>query len=202
MTRSIIKPNNCAMAFSIPLDEESFAQNRKVIDREYTKINLMDSWNWCYLKIAGIYERFEVDFQQLGVNVFYNVTFNCFKCLLERMEFDVIILFAHFRDNESELYKPGIEFFDGFVTIPNIVDAVPYNFNGILDLTVCHPKKLVIKLKDKNLDYMIKAGFGGATPALWMRFYLVLFKYLYDKNTTYIEALEETVKIFLEISKE
>ncbi|MBF0607398.1 MAG: hypothetical protein SFH39_08120 [Candidatus Magnetobacterium sp. LHC-1] len=192
----IVKPHNCALAFAIPLDEDSFEQNRKVPDREYTKKNLQDNWEWCYLEVAGIYEKMETKFQQLGVNMFYNVTFKRFKYLLECGEFDVIILFAHFRNNESGLCKPGIEFFDGFATIPEIVNAVPYDFSGILDLTVCKPETLVVKLKERNLKYLIKSGFVNLTPAIWIDFYLLLFKYLYDNKATYVKALEETMYIF------
>ncbi|KJU81627.1 hypothetical protein MBAV_006189 [Candidatus Magnetobacterium bavaricum] len=192
MTHSIIKPDNCALAFTIPLDEESFKQKEKVPDREYTKET---RWELYEKKIAGIYEKMKSNFQQLGVNIFYNVTLDCFKGLLDG-EIDVVILFAHFRNNDSGLYKPGIEFFDGFATIPEIVDVVPYNFSGILDLTVCNPTTLVVKLKEKNRDYLIKSGFGNATPVVWMGFYLALFKYLHDNDSTYIKALEETVKVF------
>ncbi|MBF0338860.1 MAG: hypothetical protein HQL05_13650 [Nitrospirae bacterium] len=192
MTRRIVKPNNCALAFAIPLDEKSFEQNRKVPDREYIRMKFKDDWNGYYIKVARIYENFKTNFQQLGVNVFYNVTFDCFKGLLEREEFDVIIPFAHFNNKESELHKPGMEFFDGFATIPEIVDAVPYDFTGILDLDVCNSEPLVVKLKEKNLKYLIKSGYGEATPVVWMGFYLMLFRYLYDNNATYIEALEET----------
>ncbi|MBF0538277.1 MAG: hypothetical protein HQL03_08510 [Nitrospirae bacterium] len=193
MAGSIIKPHNCALAFAIPLKKESFEQKKKVLDCEYTKGK---RWELYESMVADIYEKMKINFQRLGVNIFYNVTLDCFKGLLECGKFDVIILFAHFRDNKSELYKSAIEFFDGFAAIPEIVNAVPYGFSGILDFTVCHPQTLVIKLKEKNLKYLIKAGFGDATPAVWMGFYLVLFKYLYDNNATYIKALEETVNLF------
>ena len=122
------------------------------------------------------------------------MTFNKFSKVVKKNKYDIVILFSHWREDT-------IEFFDGLVGIPDIVKAIPYEFEGLIDLCVCHPEKLTFALRSERPKCLIRYTQKKATPYIWLYFYLMVFKRLKEENITYLQALELTINDFLNIKE-
>lgn len=125
----------------------------------------------------------------LGVNVHENLTLLQFGSLF-RENHSVVILFSHWKHS-------GIEFSDRLFESPEIADQIPTNFDGILDLCVCHPTAFVQRVRNEKPSCLIRFTNRQATPNVWMYFYRALFLLLNKGKYNYIDALEKTVESFL-----
>jgi hypothetical protein len=124
------------------------------------------------------------------VNVEREVSLDHFGRILEVRAESPVILFSHW-DSER------VEFADGLQSISKVVEAVPRTFSGVLDLSVCHPGKLVARLKvERPSIAMIRFTNVSTTPKLWLLFYLALFKALAENQLSYLEALDQTLAGF------
>lgn len=85
--------------------------------------------------------------------------------------FDVVILFAHWG-------KSSVEFHDGFASIPAIVEKIPTDFDGIIDLCTCHPELLTIALRQERPKCLVKFVNNEVIPYQWLHLYLALFTHL------------------------
>jgi hypothetical protein len=66
-----------------------------------------------------------------------------------------------------------------------------------MDLCVCHPRQLVVLLKQKCPDCLVKLTDTEASPLLWIYMYQALFKILNTKPD-YFQALADA---FTRLSK-
>jgi len=92
-----------------------------------------------------------------------------------------------------------VEFFDGLKGLYDIVEKIPTEFYGVLDLNVCQVEDLAFAVRKCRPDchpiykmefiHEKEKGEEGVDPAFMLRFYLVLFKYLKCKDLTYFRAL-------------
>lgn len=101
-----------------------------------------------------------------------------------------------------------VEFFDGLKGLYDIVERIPVDFYGVLDLNVCEVEDLVFALRKCRPDchpiYKIEPIHKnereregvGVNPAFMLCFYLVLFKRLRSKDLTYFDALVDIVGEF------
>src|SRR5207302_11060832 len=83
-----------------------------------------------------------------------------------------------------------VELADGLVSSEQIVQVVPKDFIGIMDLCVCHPRRLVVLLKQKCPDCLVKLTDTEASPIFWIYMYEALFKILNTKPD-YFQALAD-----------
>lgn len=125
----------------------------------------------------------------LGVHVSDDLTLHQFGSLF-RENHSVVILFSHWR-------KDGIEFSDRLFDSQEIADQIPSDFEGILDLCVCHPTTFVNLIRKEKPSCLVRFTNRQATPALWLYFYRALFQLLHKDTYNYLDALEKTVESFL-----
>ena len=195
ISERIIKPGQCALAFGIPLSRDDFDNDREHPNKGFAK-KFHGNWNWYVREFAGFFDLFRPHLIELGVKLHPALTFEKFEALFSQ-EFDVIILFSHWE-------REAIEFHDGLVEYPKIVERIPGGFDRILDLSVCHPDPLVTALRrdrPKCLIRHIKYDEEGCKdeliPRYWLAFYHALFTHLSAHDLTYLDAVEDVIVSFL-----
>ena len=102
----------------------------------------------------------------------------------------VVILFAHW-------VTRAVEFDDGLMSIERVVSAVPMSYSGVLDLCVCHPTQLVVRLRRERPNCLIKRTRKEASLLFWLQVYDVLFGLLRAEAVLYTTAVEQVVLEFL-----
>jgi hypothetical protein len=125
----------------------------------------------------------------LGVDVYDDLTLHQFGTSFKG-NYSVVILFSHWRDD-------GIEFSDRVFKSPEVAEQISPDFEGILDLCVCHPTAFVTRIKKEKPSCLVRFTNHQATPALWLYFYRALFQLLDKGAYNYLDALEKTVESFL-----
>ncbi len=190
----IIEPADCAMAFAIPTSVQEFLDDlshprkefAKMFEQRYTVTDMRQEFQG---QIGAYVEDILPVIKELGVQIYTGVTLEKFGELLLAGKFQVIILFAHW-DNMA------IEFHDGFHGVTAILEKVPENFAGILDLCVCHPRDLTVALRQHRPACLTKYIDNRATPYFWLFFYLALFKDLSSHNRSYPDSFDSTLREF------
>ena len=121
--------------------------------------------------------------RRMGVEVVTDIELGDYGRLLRR-DFKVIILMAHWSGRT-------VEFADGFAEVPAILDQFPPGIVRLFDLSICHPEPLAMAMRLRLPDdCLIRYGTSGATPALWLYFYLSLFHQLRNNKLSYLQAFE------------
>lgn len=184
----VVKPSDCIMAFGIPTSRRAFNEAlANPTNRDFV-VNCCPVWEKYDYEIVSEVEFVEPAIKALGARVVHDLTLEGFGELFRRRP-GAIILFCHWQ-NEA------IEFADGLKTVPDVIDKVPIDFSGLLDLCVCHPESLAVSLHNSRPNCLTRFTNKAATPAYWLYFYWALFKVLKDSDTTYLDALEATVRSF------
>jgi hypothetical protein len=192
ISKKIIKPENCIIVFGIPTSKEKFRQHQLSKNSDFAK--RFTNWSQYHYQFVSNIERLSPIITELGVSIIYDLKFRDFETLFNKNKIDVIVLFSHWNSN-------SIEFDDGLADIQSIVNKIPLDFYGILDLCVCHPEELTKMLRKFRPNCLVKYTHKKATPFLWIYFYMVLLKYLKDYDVTYLEALEKIINEFLTNNK-
>ncbi len=194
ITNEIIKPNDCVFAFGIPTSKSSFMNDPFIQEKDFTKVyfgETLHEYDWIkYSEIVlGNIEDIVTCFSKLKVTIFYDLTLNNFHDLFSN-DFKVIILFSHWTETK-------IEFYDGLYGEREIIPIIPEDFIGFLDLCVCHPESLAIRIRELRPKCLTKYTRTKATPSMWLRFYETVFKCLNESDLPYQQALEKSVEIFV-----
>ena len=187
-----VNPGNCVLTFGIPLSREGFLDACDLPDlpplpRSYVR-GYEGGWK-AYESSAFVatLNRLKPEFERLGVTLRADVTLDEFGELFRDDRYSVITLFSHWDDDQ-------VEFCGGFAEIPAIVERVPADFDGVVDLCVCHPESLVERLISRSRKYQVRYSDRKTSPALWLHFYHLLYAILLSSEITYDVALVETVK--------
>ncbi|MGC2237741.1 MAG: hypothetical protein WA584_16375 [Pyrinomonadaceae bacterium] len=188
-----LKPSDCVLVCGIPICEEDFWDAKDDgLERDFA-INCCPVWDKYYVEAICYLEKIEPYLKKLGVRIIHRLKLSDFRNLFDDNLNKVIILFSHWKDD-------SVEFFDGMATSDAVVNEVPENFEGIIDLCVCHPTNLVIKLRNHlPPSSLIRFIDKKTTPYKWLYFYWAVFTILHDSEVSYLEALEQSVKAFAEI---
>lgn len=192
ISREIVKPRQCAMGFGIPTTWDAFAE---VIDtpcnREFIPVHYRSNWNRYYHDVASHFDDVLPELAALGVTICHKLTRGMLSTLLGARDCRVLILFTHFNTS-------AVEFFDGLTGIGDFVDLIPCQFDGILDLCVCHPESLVKRLTKERPRCLKRYSPKRATPVIWIYFYQALFLSLAGADINYGQALRQTVKLMID----
>jgi hypothetical protein len=179
-----VRPDECVIGFGIPLSEEGFrrqAQNPKGGDFIRSQRLTWEKHHYLFvdscLKILPHLRRW-------GVKVVEELTLQALADVFSHPP-AAIILFAHWRDSDGT-----VELADRLVAPEEIVGLVPKDFNRIMDLCVCHPRQLVMLLKQKCPDCLVKFTDTKATAVAWIYMYQAMFRIL-TTNTDYFQALAD-----------
>jgi hypothetical protein len=182
-----IKPSDCILAFGIPTSEGAFRADRARNDKDFA--GLFSSWARYDNEFVDHLTTIEPMFRGLGVRVVHQLSLSRFGELLNTAE--VFILFSHWLDNRIELS-------DGLRDVIDVVNAVPSNYEKILDLCVCRSEPLVGALRAGRPKCLIRyVAEQSVIPRYWLFFFLVVFKYLNSRQASYLEAVEVAVREFL-----
>ncbi|MDX2044364.1 MAG: hypothetical protein SF097_24355 [Acidobacteriota bacterium] len=187
ISERIIRPEQCVFAFGIPLTKEAFLKDLGHPNKNFAR-KFHGVWEKYFEEIVSHFEMVRPRLIELGVALCPELTFEKFGHLL-REGFDVIILFSHWEED-------AIEFFDGFVDYRKIVETIPESFDGVLDLTVCHPERLVVALRGERTRCLIRSirEKKKLIPHYWLYFFLALFTHLKFCNLTYLQAVEDVAR--------
>ena len=122
----------------------------------------------------------------LGARIVPDLTLSEFGDVFARPEVHAVILFSHWQGD-------AIEFKDGFADINSIIEHVPIEYAGILDLCVCHPNSLISELRQTRPHCIIKWIDLDVTPIFWLYFYRALFQYLNRGKKSYLQGFEDLI---------
>lgn len=190
ISRRIVKPVNCLLAFGIPGSRESFMMAlENPANRDFV-VNCCPVWEKYNYEIVSEIDFIEPVIKTLGVRVIHDLRLEDFGQLFKQESVDVIVLFCHWKDE-------AVEFADGLADVATVVDQIPPGYSGLLDLCVCHPRSLAVAVRNSRPACLTKFTDKIATPEYWLYFYWALFKMLDDADLTYLSALEATVDTFL-----
>jgi hypothetical protein len=181
----VVHPADCALAFAFPLGRARFEADRQPGgDKEFAL--RFRAYSDYYDQIVRPYERtVRPALEPLGVHIATDVTLPQFRRLFDDGAPAVVILFAHWRDETDQ-----VELADGMVGAEALALAVPEQFDGIVDLCVCHPRALARALEARRPGCLVKRIDVEATPILWMSFYVLLLRALGARGLTYFQGLE------------
>lgn len=193
ISNQVVKPSDCVLVFGIPTCEEDFEDAKDdTFGRDFVT-NCSRVWYKYYDEAISHLEKIEPHLKKLGVRVIHGLKLSDWRSLFNNNSNKVIILFSHWKDD-------SVEFFDGMATSDTVVKQVPEDFEGIIDLCVCHPTNLAIKLRNHlPPSSLIRFIDKKTTPYKWLYFYWAVFTILHDSEVSYLEALEQSVKAFAEI---
>lgn len=189
VSRRIVKPASCALAFGIPTTQEGFLRACENPHADFAKC-FLGGWAQYHAQFVVDVEVVEPVLRKWGVTILHDASLADFARIVAG-SFDVVILFSHWKDDAVELC-------DGLETISTLLDAVPPAFAGILDLCVCHPLALVTQLHLHRPACIVKYLPTEAAPHYWMYFYRTLFSQLRNRDLTYLTAIEEVACAFLD----
>jgi hypothetical protein len=188
LTSQAVSPQNCVLAFGVPTDQNDFAASLANSGREYAK-HYLGGWPQYERNfVSQVVSHCQI-YTQLGVRVVFGLTSSGLKRLFEQGS--VISLFTHWT-------AEGIELCDGILSIPLLVEAIPPDFSGVLDLCICHPDDLVkVILRDRPRCSVRYVGYRSVDPLFWLEFYSGLYQILLSQpGQTYSAALIEfTLKL-------
>lgn len=193
VSRKIIKPENCVLAFGIPTTESDFVENLKSFNKGFSQF-FKDQYGERALKeyirqILDDLRTIEPILTELGLQIIHKLSLKTFGELFQQSKYDVIILFSHW---EYDL----IEFSGDLVGKSAVLDQIPTTFSGIIDFCICTSKSMGIDMRIERPNSLIRISKNEALPYFWLYFYLVLFKHLKQGNKSYIEALGDVVAEF------
>lgn len=194
ISRKTIKPEQCAFCFGIPTNKNDFKKDQVDPKKGYAK-RFNNVYSKYEFQILSHLKIVEPKIEESGASIIYSLTLKKFGDLLRNSKFEVIILFSHWKKN-------AVEFFDGYASTDRIIDQIPVDFSGFIDLTVCHPDELIVNLHKKREHCMTKSALNKVTPFIWLYFYELLFRHLKENNLSYLKALEDTIEAFYFIDNE
>lgn len=184
----MVRPEECIIGFGIPLSEEAFRRHLQDSEcRDFVKSQRLTWEKYRYL-FADPCAKVLKHLQTWGVTVVEELTLPRLTAIFLHPP-RVIILFAHWSDADGT-----VELAEGLVASEQIAAVVPGDYAGIFDLCVCHPRNLVVLLKEKCSDCLVKFTDINADALSWIYLYEVLFKILSTQPTDYFEALANAFK--------
>ena len=189
VSTKIIKPENCLLGFGIPTNKDDFYEDQRHPAKRFAKY-FNGVWAKYDCQIVRCINKIEPKIVEYGATIVHRLSLQKFGEMLSSNKFDVVVLFSHWEDD-------SVEFYDGMADISAVINQIPLNFSGILDLSICHPIKLTIEIKKKRPNCLVKFTNKAATPFIWLYFYEALFWHLKNNNKTYLSALEEVIDSFL-----
>jgi hypothetical protein len=177
-----VSPRDCVLAFGIPTDESDFEASVKDPNRDYSK-RYLAGWGQYRRNFASHVADYTHRYEALGVHVIHGFCGSDLPSLFTLNS--VVTLFTHWT-------VAGVEFCDGILSLPKLIERVPFDFSGVLDLCVCHPDDLgALVLRDRPFC-TVRYLSNRANPIFWLGFYAALYEILaLRRGRTYSEELTE-----------
>lgn len=184
------KAGNCVIAFGIPLSVKEYLDWRDNPRGRDLITSQNISWSQYRNEIVDLANKMIPVWRSRGVRVITSLDSGKFASLFCDPQTQVVILFSHWKGDNT------IELFDGMINACVLAKKVPNSFNGIVDLCVCNSLLLAKLLKERG-NVVVKSSSGEVVYGLWFFIYTAIFNLLDKQQTTYSEALLESLKLFL-----
>lgn len=184
--RRAVTLRDCVFLCCLPLSQESFVSLRRT--SEYC--GQFISWSQ-YQTALEIDRRTKLlqSLSEIGLRGSQAATFEKFKAAIDDHP-PVIALLGHCRNRQD------VEFADGFKSLPDLVSAIPPDFDGVLDVSVCNPQDFVKMAKVRAPNAVIRTARAELDGREWLLFYVTLFINI-GQLGSYGMALLQTVNDFL-----
>jgi hypothetical protein len=105
----------------------------------------------------------------------------------------VVILFAHWVPPHKSEITASVEFWDTRLSLENFLDAIPSDYVGILDLSVCHPTDLVDLIAKARPRCRVSYIPFEVSPTVWSEIYATVFQTLALFGAEYVDVLSKVV---------
>ncbi|WP_158749967.1 hypothetical protein [Acidobacterium sp. S8] len=186
-------PVDCTVAYAIPTSRVRFEWSLHQTHSDYAK-GFAGGW-YQYREICvEIYEAMQT-YRKFGVRrIAQEVCSSQWPQLL--FESDVILLFAHWFGPED---KGAVEFWDGPLAVDRMVSEIPFDFKGVIDLSVCHPFGLADKIGRERPNCSAFYAECEVNPNIWAQMYSSTFELLSLTDMPYKEAV---MRVALEYRKQ
>jgi hypothetical protein len=181
-----VVPRDCVLLFGIATTKAEFFEDQGRSDRDFSR-RFESMWLRYEREFVGVLRNVAPRLRSFAVAIKYAARLSDFEAAFDT--FQVVTLFSHW-DEDS------VEFADGMKDWPLVLDAVPREFAGIVDLCVCHPGQLAAALRRERREALVRYTDTTATPAFWLYFYVALYSELKRNGGDYIQALESVLKAF------
>ncbi len=186
-----IRPHDCVIAFGIPTCKEGFEDRLRKKTSDYARhFTKHPEYSGYHLNFVRFLETLEPGLHDAGVTVARDVTSWVLAELFKWHR--VVVLFSHWAETDPRFPLGAVELGEGLVDIDTIVEAVPRDFDGYLDLCTCFPENQVEALLHARPRCHIKFLRKRAKPKLQLYFYGALFHLLHENPMSYPEALAQT----------
>jgi len=178
-----VRLNDCVIGFGVPLTEAGFRrQEQSATGGDFIRSQQL-TWEKYRYFFADSSAKVLAQFRLWGVRLIEELTLHALTDVFSRPP-AAMILFAHWSDTDR------VELADGLISSEEIVGVVPSDFTGIVDLCVCHPRALVVGIKQKCPRSLVKYTDTNAAPLWWLYMYQAMFKILATRPD-YFQALAD-----------
>jgi hypothetical protein len=126
----------------------------------------------------------------IGLRGTESATFAQFRVAIDDRP-PIVALLGHCRNGQE------IEFADGFASLSDVVLAIPEDFDGVLDISVCRPHDFVKLAKKRAPNAVIRTARTELDGREWLFFYIKMFVNI-GRLGSYGVALLQTINEFSE----
>lgn len=182
-----LQPDQCALIVGIPMTVEGFKADKLSDNKDFAKNKSDEAISILINELTPVMSAIS----ETGMHVYRRGTFQTLVDVFAQ-GVALIIPFTHYLNSKGLL-----ELVDGLYNDATIESAIPVDYSGILDLSVCNPTNLADRLNFNRQNLRVRRTRGNLHIPTWAWFYLVLAKILAAKPSTYLDAFAETVKAFL-----
>jgi hypothetical protein len=187
----LVEPRDCVIAFGIPVSLAEYRRDIEAGARHDFAKRVSTRWRYYQWAVVRHSDKLLPIMRENGARVVTNLTLAGFGACLADRTCSVFILVSHWTTH-------GVEFADGLATVDDVLASIPDEFDGILDLCVCHPDALVSRIRAAKPEIGLVAWTSAkAQLQLWLYFYAAMFKAMTDGRHTYLEILEEQLACVL-----
>jgi hypothetical protein len=191
----VTTPGECAVLISIPTARDEFNYLQEQSASSYVK-RFLGGWMQ-YEVVSEALSRAIGKYERLGVG---QVTRKSRRAdwATALLRFRVVILIAHWIEGGSD--QAAVEFFDGAYPTGLMLEDIPRTFNGVIDLSVCHPYELVRRAPRIRRWSLLYSEFE-ASPIVWGEIYSSIFEVLNCREMDYKDAATSVIQEYRRRSK-
>lgn len=178
------QPADCAVLFALPTSRVGFEWLRFEAQSEYANRFLL-GWDQ-YEEVCNDLNDAVVRYKAQGVT---HVALDARREGWPRafLDSDVVIIFAHWM--EFDTGAGAIEFSDGPFSVDALVDQIPEDFTGVIDLSVCHPFGFADQVARHKPNCSVCYAEYAVSPSIWAEIYCSIFEVLRRTGMDYREAV-------------
>lgn len=189
-------PGDCRILFALPTSRTGFEWSRGQSHSDYAKRFLLgwDQYEDVCDDLINAVERYKA----LGV---VSITRDARRedWTTAFADAKVVILFAHWQDCEAG--AGAVEFWDGPYSVETMVEQIPPEFEGVIDLSVCHPFGLADRAAREKPSCSLWYAEYAVSPSIWAEIYCSIFEVLRQSGMDYREAGTKVVLEYRRQSK-